>query len=346
MNEPEPPVRDFVDRSLRELLSTPVNMRGFLEEVVPQLAGGFDFEKMRPARREYFLGNWRSREADLLFEIPYRLPDREDWALVCLLVEHQTKADWRTPLLTLIYAALYWEWQLRQWEEHSPPKPDFLLRPILPIVLHTGSRPWGTVKTLRELLVEPEVFRLLLPDWRPLFWEVAQHSPEQLLHSQDALIQILALLRIEEQEQAEAVRIYRILMEQLGSLHDTNLSRWKNLLRFILSWAAHRRPQQEHTMWSALAVELQADEQRKQELKAMQQTYADVLHQQGKAEGKAEGKVEGARAVLLRFGRKKFGEPDAATLQTLESITDVERLERLSDAMLDVHSWTELVAVP
>jgi hypothetical protein len=72
---------------------------------------------MRPARREYFLGNWRSREADLLFEIPYRLPDREEWALVCLLLEHQTRADWRTPLVTLIYAVLYWEWQLRKWEE-------------------------------------------------------------------------------------------------------------------------------------------------------------------------------------------------------------------------------------
>jgi hypothetical protein len=30
MNEPESAVRDFVDRSLRELLSKPDNLRGFL----------------------------------------------------------------------------------------------------------------------------------------------------------------------------------------------------------------------------------------------------------------------------------------------------------------------------
>ena len=113
----------------------------------------------------------------MLFEIPYRLSDREEWALVCILLEHQTKADWRTPLITLIYAALYWEWQLRQWEEKNKPKPDFLLRPILPVVLHTGSRPWNTVKTLRDLLVGPAVFRPFLPDWQPLFWELAQHRP-------------------------------------------------------------------------------------------------------------------------------------------------------------------------
>jgi len=61
-------------------------LRGFLGEVVPDLAENFGFEKMRPARREYFLGNWRSRKADLLIEIPYRLPGREDWALVCVLL--------------------------------------------------------------------------------------------------------------------------------------------------------------------------------------------------------------------------------------------------------------------
>jgi hypothetical protein len=220
LNEPEPPIHDFVDRSLRELLSKPDNMQGLLGAVVPNLVANFDCAKMQPARREYFLGNWRSREADLLFEIPYRLPDREEWALVCILLEHQTRADWRIPLITLIYAVLYWEWQLRQWEELKKPKPDFLLRPILPIVLHTGSRPWGTVKTLRELLVEPAVFRAFLPDWQPLFWELAQHSPDELLHSGDALLQVLALLRVEEEEQSEVTQAFREAVQQLGSLHE------------------------------------------------------------------------------------------------------------------------------
>ncbi len=65
-----PVVRDFLDRVLGELLSKPDNLRGFLGDVVPMLVPGFQFEKMRPAKREYFLGNWRSREADLIYEIP------------------------------------------------------------------------------------------------------------------------------------------------------------------------------------------------------------------------------------------------------------------------------------
>ena len=73
----------------------------------------------------------------------------------------------------------------------------------------------------------------------------------------------------------------------------------------------------------------------------MHMTIADEIRQ----EGKVEGKVETLRDVLLRQGRKKFGEADATTLQTLQSITDAGRLERMSDAVLDAHSWGELMAV-
>ena len=346
MSDPEHelPVRDFVDRALRDLLSQPANLRGFLADVVPDLVGRFDFDKMQPARREYFLGDWRSREADLLFEIPYRLPDREEWALVCVLVEHQTKAEWRTPLMTLIYAVLYWEWQLRQWEGQAPPRGGFLLRPILPVVLHTGIRPWGAVKTLRDLLVDPGVFRQFLPDWQPLFWEVAQYSPEQLLRSHDAFLQVLALFRVEDEEQGEAEVVFRKAMEQLGPLFDSTLVRWQDLVKFMLGWAYHRRPARERG-WQKVAEQVQSDEERKREAKMQGMTIADAIRSEAKAEGKAEGIAEGTAKAVLRLGRKQWGEPDAATLQTIQAIHDEGWLNRMLDACLEVKSWADLLKV-
>ena len=189
--------------------------------------------------------------------------------------------------------------------------------------------------------MEPAAFRAFLPDWQPLFWELAQHSTDQLLHSRDALFQALALLRVEDQEQPEAERACRGALLQLGGLHDTNFVRWQDLIKFILGWAYHRRPPEELSNWTALAEQLQADEQRKRELNAMKTTAADVL----RFEGRVEGRVEGARSMLLRQGRKKFGEPETPTLQKLLSITDVDHLERLSDALLDAKSWQELISV-
>ncbi len=58
----------------------------------------------------------------------------------------------------------------------------------------------------------------------------------------------------------------------------------------------------------------------------------------------SKGKVQGARDIVLRQGRRKFGEPDAASLLALESTTDLEQLERLADRLLAVSSWEELLA--
>lgn len=57
-----------------------------------------------------------------------------------------------------------------------------------------------------------------------------------------------------------------------------------------------------------------------------------------------EGRIDGQITLLLRLGRKRFGPPDASTESALTSIKDLERLERLADAILTATSWSELLA--
>lgn len=71
-------------------------------------------------------------------------------------------------------------------------------------------------------------------------------------------------------------------------------------------------------------------------------TLGDLI----RAEDVAEGKLEQARALLLRMGRKHFGEPDLATRVALRAVTHLERLEELCERMLDVNSWQELLQAP
>jgi predicted transposase YdaD len=67
---------------------------------------------------------------------------------------------------------------------------------------------------------------------------------------------------------------------------------------------------------------------------------------EGIAEGKAKGKTEGVRQVLLVLGRKRFGPPDASIRKALKAITDLTRLTQLSERLLDVGSWQELLDLP
>ena len=59
-----------------------------------------------------------------------------------------------------------------------------------------------------------------------------------------------------------------------------------------------------------------------------------------------EGREEGMQRVLLRQGRRKLGEPDEATQRLLKSITDLDRLERLGERLLEVSTWAELLQTP
>jgi hypothetical protein len=48
--------------------------------------------------------------------------------------------------------------------------------------------------------------------------------------------------------------------------------------------------------------------------------------------------------ILLRMGRKRFGEPPPEIEQELLQIWDEERLDQMSDRILEVNSWQELLA--
>jgi predicted transposase YdaD len=68
-------------------------------------------------------------------------------------------------------------------------------------------------------------------------------------------------------------------------------------------------------------------------------TYQAILQ-----EGKAEGEASEARRILLLQGRRRFGEPAAAALAALNSVSDLQKLEDLTVRLLEVETWEELLA--
>jgi predicted transposase YdaD len=76
-------------------------------------------------------------------------------------------------------------------------------------------------------------------------------------------------------------------------------------------------------------------------------TYQAILQEGielGIAKGKETGVAEEAKRVLLRLGTKRFGPPGPKATAAIESLSDVKRLEQLTDRLLDVASWDELLS--
>jgi hypothetical protein len=91
-------------------MELPHNLRDLLADALPEIAARFDFDHVETVPRTFLLDDWRRRESDLLFRLPFASqPDGEPArsALICLLIEHQSKPDPLMPLRTLLYAVLY-----------------------------------------------------------------------------------------------------------------------------------------------------------------------------------------------------------------------------------------------
>lgn len=57
-----------------------------------------------------------------------------------------------------------------------------------------------------------------------------------------------------------------------------------------------------------------------------------------------EGQLREARRLVLTFGERRLGQPDAATREHIESVSDLDRLERMVGSAFTASSWLELLA--
>jgi hypothetical protein len=319
-------VRDFLDRAIRSQLRQPDNLRELLAEVVPGLGDRFVCEEAEPVDREFLLEDWRGRESDLFFRIPFRTADSLFPVFVCILLEHQSKPDPRMPLRVLVYAVLYWEREWKAWEDRHAANEPLRLTPILPIVFHTGLEPWKSNRTLAELLESPEEMRAYVPAWDVVYWDLANRSPQQLLDAAGAWFKALTALRAAGAN-AEAYRaLFVEAARRLEALAERQPMRWRDLLNFFLAVGMHRRPKEEHADLFAAAAASQQNVRRREEIKAMSETLQRSWGEEVFATGEAAGKLQGLREALQQVLEGRFGTLPENLLRQIEAAADMNRL--------------------
>ena len=279
-NETEYP-RDFADRIYRESLKNPENLRDLISAALPDIATGFQFDRAELLDREFPLEDWRRRESDLLFRIPFRDGSDELETLVCLLLEHQSQPDVRMPLRLLLYAVLYWEREWKDWEALAVPRPDFRLTPIVPLVFHTGETAWNSSRQLSDLLAGPELFRAFAPSWPVCFWDLAEQSPRQLLNSTHTWLKALAVPRAGRDDLASFSEILTEAVEQLSALKEQSEIRWYDLRQFMLSWTVRLRQKSERDQIIDTVRQIRLSTHLAEEIPIMVQTIAEENMERG-----------------------------------------------------------------
>jgi hypothetical protein len=318
--------RNLPDRLIRQSLRRPANLRDFLGSAVPDLAGGFVCDRAQLFEREIPLEDWRRREADLPFQVPYRIGEGEVTALVLVLIEHQSDTDLLLPLRMLLFVSTYWGLQWEQWKGQPRPKPGLQLHPVLPLLLYTGAKRWGSSETLTDLMGPPEAFHAFSPQWKPVIWNLAERTPEALLDSGAPWLQLLAAVRGEREESGRYRDLVREVGVRLAPLASQDEVRWAELVNMLLTYATWRRPAAERD--ALVEAVVRASSGHEQRVQVMANTAAEELLEQGR--------VEEARAALLRLLRSRFKPLPEGLAQQIEATADLERLRRAFDQALDI----------
>ncbi len=269
-----------------------------------------------PVPREFVTEDWRRREADLLFEIPYRWADRQTEVLVWVLLEHQSDTDPVVPLRLLFESVMAWSHQWQQWAARPTPRGSLRLRPVLPIVLYTANLPWGSNETLRDLVDAPPELMELVPNWGPIFWNLSDHTTAELLGA-GPFMQLLAVMRAREAETEAFQGIYRQASANLAPLAAQQVVRWQQLIHGLLSYGLWQRPRVEHP--SLVTAVRETNRSKEPEVNAMAQTMAEYLLEQGEARA--------MRRLLRRSLEDKFGALPDAVLQRIEACSEAKKLE-------------------
>ena len=103
-----PPLRDFPDHALRVLLTDPHHLAGVLRRARPGLAARLDFAGVREEKPRFTLQDFREREADLLFLVPFLNAASEQAdvgtaasVINAVLLSHRDHADLGVPVVPL-----------------------------------------------------------------------------------------------------------------------------------------------------------------------------------------------------------------------------------------------------
>jgi hypothetical protein len=320
-------LHQFPDRLFRRELQVPANLRELIADLDGELAARLDFERVELWKREHIFEDWRRFERDLPFLVPYRAePDR--YLLLCLLLEHQSRADRLMPLRMLVNGSMFWESEWKAWEASKPKSGPLELTPIVPIVFHTGLTQWTSNRTLKELVGGPEELRRFAPQWPIRFWDLADHTVEQLLAAPSPWLNALAVVRATNEDTSSFRSVFAAAVKRLGRLAADERMRWRDLMWMLVSWALRRRPRRERAGLVEVALEFQPDSNSQEEVQTMSIALGQTLEEWAEQRGIQRGELAATRRLLCKWLEDRFGPVPDDLRRQIDEIEDLARLER------------------
>ena len=262
-------------------------------------------------------------------------------ALVCILLEHQSKADHCDAVANVTVRDPVLESRVGNLGKCE-------IGPTIAAVagaadcVSYGPAAVERHRTMTELLGEFAVLPIPAPQWDLIFWDIAEYTPEQLYSNVGAFIQVLALVRAVKADAATFREIFGEVMKRLEPLAASDEVRCARPdANGRASWAVKRRPPMERPELEAAAVTMYADVKRREEVRPMLEIEFVDAQTEFARRGFELGALESRRQDILELLTERFGAVPKELENQIETMSDLKRLKAAFGLALKVPSLAE-----
>jgi predicted transposase YdaD len=310
------------DHSYKLLFAHPRMVRDLLEAFVTgEWINDADFSTLERGNGNYIADDLRERADDIIWRV------RCGENVVYLLIEFQSGVDRFMAVRVLTYVGLLYQDLIRETNGRDLDE----LPAILPIVLHSGRKPWSAAEDVSALVSDvPRELEPYRPGLRYLLIDQPCYDDAELASRRNFAAM---LFRIEGCRQRELMRqLVGTLREWLQDSELDNLGRafavW--LGKVVFKRLSDERACITNELWEKPAMLSETVDQWEKELR-----------EEGWQKGRQEGRQEGAHELMVLLLRKRFGELPEPIRERLRNAS-LEQLERWTECLLDAKSLGEV----
>ncbi|WP_099190480.1 Rpn family recombination-promoting nuclease/putative transposase [Tepidibacter mesophilus] len=139
--------------------------------------------------KEFIQEDFKEEEADIVYKVNI---DGKD-IIFYILLELQSKVDFRMPIRLLMYMTEIWRDELKNTKDNIKKRKDYRLPAIIPIVLYNGKNNWTAARNFKEILNGYELFEDNIIDFRYLLFDINRMDKEELIEIANVVSSIFLL---------------------------------------------------------------------------------------------------------------------------------------------------------
>ncbi|WP_017752317.1 Rpn family recombination-promoting nuclease/putative transposase, partial [Clostridium tyrobutyricum] len=118
--------------------------------------------------KSYILEDFSEEESDIV----YKVNICGQYVIFYILVEFQSRVDYRMPMRLLFYIVELWRERLKNTSKKDIRNKNFKLPAVVPMVLYNGKNKWTASRNFKDILGSNELFDENIIDFRYILFDV------------------------------------------------------------------------------------------------------------------------------------------------------------------------------